>query len=167
MPKWLSDSTTMGIDSDLKADNTEKIDQLMVMRQNKTKYNEFIKHERINREMNQRIQQKMKSTNKPPPQTLEEYKNDIDLDLAGGLADLDPPNLPIPNQVDSLYVEKPIGEYEPYPHFKARKRFGADGDQGPRIIKKKFKAEPSSQTELRECALELSGEQLQKINAGP
>ena len=97
VPRWLSDSTTMGIDSDLKADNTEKIDQLMVMRQNKTKYNEFIKHERQNREMNQRIQQKMKSTNKPPPQTLEEYKNDIDLDLAGGLADLEPPNLPIPN----------------------------------------------------------------------
>ncbi len=100
----------------------------------------------------------MKSTNKPPPQTLEEFKNDIDLDLAGGLADLDPPNLPIPTQVDSLYVEKPIGEYEPYPHFKARKRFGAEGDQGPRIIKKKFKAEPTTQTELRECALELTGE---------
>jgi hypothetical protein len=32
IPKWLSDSTTMGIDSDLKVDNTEKIDQLMVMR---------------------------------------------------------------------------------------------------------------------------------------
>ena len=110
---------------------------------------------------------KMKSTNKPPPQTLEEYKNDIDLDLAGGLADLDPPNLPIPTQIDSLYVEKPIGDYEPYPHFKARKRFGGEGDQGARIIKKKFKGEPSTQTELRECALELSGEQLQKINAGP
>lgn len=96
VPKWLSDSTTMGIDSDLKIDNTEKIDQLMVMRQNKTKYNEFIKHERQNREMNQRIQQKMKSTNKPPPQTLEDFKNDIDLDLAGGLADLDPPDLAIP-----------------------------------------------------------------------
>ncbi len=56
MPKWLSDSTTMGIDSDLKADNTNKIDQLMVVRQNKTKYNEFIKQERQNREMNQSIQ---------------------------------------------------------------------------------------------------------------
>lgn len=26
LPKWLSDTTTMGIDSDLKVDNTEKID---------------------------------------------------------------------------------------------------------------------------------------------
>ena len=167
IPKWLSDSTTMGIDSDMKADNTEKIDQLMVIRQNKTKYNEFVKQERLNREMSQRIQMKMKSTNKPPPHTFEEFKNDIDLDLAGGLADLDPPNLAIPTHIDSLYVEKPIGQYEPYPHFKARKRLGGEGDQGARIIKKKFKAEPTTQTELRECALELTGEQLQKINAGP
>jgi len=56
IPKWLSDSTTMGIESEMRGDNTEKIDQLMVIRQNKTKYNEFIKHERVNREMNQRIQ---------------------------------------------------------------------------------------------------------------
>lgn len=40
----------MGIDSDLKIDNTEKIDQLMVMRQNKTKYNDFIRTERLTRE---------------------------------------------------------------------------------------------------------------------
>lgn len=26
IPKWLSDSTTMGLDSELKIDNTEKID---------------------------------------------------------------------------------------------------------------------------------------------
>jgi|LauGreDrversion4_2_1035121.scaffolds.fasta_scaffold06067_15 hypothetical protein len=155
----------MGIDSEFKVDNTDKIDQLMVMRQNKTKYNDFIKTERLTREQNMKIVQKMKSTNKPPPQTLEDYKNDVDLDLDGGLADLDPPNLPVPTQVDPLYVEKPIGEYEPYPHFKSRKRFG--GEQDTRIIKKKFKPEPTTQTELRECALELTGEQLQKINAGP
>lgn len=55
IPKWLSDSTTMGMDSDLKVDNTEKIDQLMVMRQNKTKYNEFVTTQRLNRETNRRI----------------------------------------------------------------------------------------------------------------
>jgi hypothetical protein len=132
----------MGIDSDLKIDNTEKIDQLMVIRQNKTKYNEFIKNERITREQNQKIMQKMKSTNRPPPQSLEDYKNDIDLGLDGGLADMDPPHLPIPNQVDSLYVEKPIGDYEPYPHFKQRKRFGGDSEN--KIIKKKYKPEPTT-----------------------
>jgi hypothetical protein len=161
IPKWLSDSTTMGLDSDLKIDNTEKIDQILVMRQNKAKYNEFVTTQRQNRE---RIMQKMKATNRPPPQTLEDFKNDIDLGLDGGLIEMDPPHLPIPNQVDSLYVEKPIGDYEPYPNQKARKRF-AEAEN--RIIKKKFKAEPSTQTELRECALDLSGEQLQRINAGP
>ena len=42
IPKWLSDTTTMGLDSDMKIDNTEKIDQLMVIRQNKTKFNDFV-----------------------------------------------------------------------------------------------------------------------------
>lgn len=67
IPKWLSDSTTMGIDSDLKVDNTEKIDQLMVMQQNKAKYNEFVTTQRQNREQSKRIMEKMKSTNRPPP----------------------------------------------------------------------------------------------------
>lgn len=67
IPKWLSDSTTMGIDSDLKVDNTEKIDQLMVMRQNKSKYNEFVTTQRMQREQSKRIMEKMKSTNRPPP----------------------------------------------------------------------------------------------------
>lgn len=132
----------MGIDSDLKIDNTEKIDQLMVMRQNKTKYNDFIRTERLTREQTQRVVQKMKSTNRPPPQTLEDHKNDIDLGLEGGLVDMDPPHLAIPSQVDSLYVEKPIGDYEPYPNFKSRKRFG-DGAEN-RLIKKKYKAEPTT-----------------------
>ena len=83
------------------------------------------------------------------------------------MIDYDPPHMPIPNQVDSLYVEKPIGDYEPDPHFKARKRFNASASTAGemlvvenRIIKKKFKPEPTSQTEIRECAVELTGEQL-------
>lgn len=36
-----------------------------------------------------------------------------------------------------------------------------------RIIKKKWKSEPTTQAELRDCSEELTGEQLQKINAGP
>ena len=99
--------------------------------------------------------EKMKSTNRPPPQTLEDFKNDVDLGLDGGLIESEPPLLAIPNQVDSLYVEKPIGDYEPYANFKQRKRFGGDET---RIIKKKFKAEPTTQTEIRECAMELTGE---------
>ena len=34
-------------------------------------------------------------------------------------------------------------------------------------MKKKFKAEPTTQNELRDCQVELTGEQLQKIIARP
>jgi len=34
-------------------------------------------------------------------------------------------------------------------------------------VKRKWKAEPQTQAEVRDCSVELSGEQLQKINAGP
>lgn len=40
-------------------------------------------------------------------------------------------------------------------------------DKEVRLIKKKFKSEPQTQNEIRDCQVELSGEQLQKITAGP
>lgn len=46
IPKWLQESTTLQIDSQLKIDNTDKIDQYLIIKQNKNKYNEFIKKER-------------------------------------------------------------------------------------------------------------------------
>jgi hypothetical protein len=146
----------------------------MVVQQNKAKFNDYVTTMRLQREQSIKIAQKYNGTGRHPPKTLEDHKNDLDLGLVGGLADLDPPLLPIPTQVDSLYVEKPIGDYEPYPHFKARKRFNASASTAEgmlvvenRIIKKKFKQEPASQTEIRECAVELTGEQLQKINSSP
>lgn len=68
--------------------------------------------------------------------------------------------------VDPLYVEKPIGKYEPTAHNLDRIRAKKQGDE-KRIVKKKFKAEPQTQSEIRDCQIELSGEQLQKITAGP
>jgi hypothetical protein len=154
----------MGLDSDIKVDNTEKIDQLMVIQQNKTKFNDYVTTMRLQREQSIKMAQKYTASGRQPPKTLEEYKNDLDLGL-GSMIDMDPPHMPIPNQVDTLYVEKPIGDYEPYPQFKARKRFNANASTPGemlvvenRIIKKKFKAEPSTQTEIRECAVELTGE---------
>lgn len=52
----------------------------------------------------------MKSTSRPPPTTLEEIKNDIDLQMD---FDMEPPMLAVPDYVDPLYVEKPLGKYEP------------------------------------------------------
>jgi hypothetical protein len=70
----------------------------------------------------------------------------------------------LPSEVDPLYVEKPLGKYEPVRSNNVRARLGMDQD---RIIKRKWKAEPQTQAEVRDCSIELSGEQLQKISAGP
>ena len=61
-----------------------------MIKQNKTKYNEFIKTERQNRDKEQKIQAKLKSTSRLPPTTFEEMKNDVDLGLDSGL---EPPKL--------------------------------------------------------------------------
>ena len=83
---------------------------------------------------------------------------------------MEPPHLSLPDQVDALYVEKPIGNYEPQNNV-ANKRIKRANEVGGandnRIIRKKFKSEPTTQAELRDCSEELTGEQLQKINAGP
>jgi hypothetical protein len=68
--------------------------------------------------------------------------------------------------VEPLYVEKPVGKYEPT--NASLKRIRARKDQVVnRIVKKKFKAEPMTQAEVKDCNIELTGEQLQKITAGP
>ena len=95
--------------------------------------------------------------------TLEEIKDDLDLGMELQMAE---PKFEFVQDVDPLYVEKPIGKYEPtatnLDRMRARKQ-QADN----RIVKKKFKAEPTTQNELRDCQVELTGEQLQKIIAGP
>lgn len=81
----------------------------------------------------------MKTTSRPPPTTFEEMKNDVDLGLD---IDMEPPHLSLPTQVDPLYVEKPIGAYEPMNQDKRlRQRVAADGNK---TIKKKWKSEPTT-----------------------
>jgi len=45
----------MGLDSDIKVDNTEKIDQLMVIQQNKIKFNDYVTTMRLQREQSIRM----------------------------------------------------------------------------------------------------------------
>lgn len=42
--------------------------------------------------------------------SLEEVKEDLDLGMGGAIAE---PNFEFVQEVDPLYVEKPIGKYEP------------------------------------------------------
>lgn len=62
-------------------ENTENIDQYMMIKQNKTRFNDFIKRERIIREKEQAIAQKVKATKRSPPETLEEIEKDPDLGM--------------------------------------------------------------------------------------
>ena len=61
--------------------------------------------------------------------------------------------------VDHLYVEKPVGKYEPTNASLTRIRARKDQVVN-RIVKKKFKAEPTTQQEVKDCSIELTGEQL-------
>lgn len=72
--------------------------------------------------------------------TLEEIKEDLDLGMDAAPSNM---NFEFVQEVDPLYVEKPIGKYEPtasnLDRMRARKQT-ADN----RIVKKKFKAEPTT-----------------------
>ena len=132
--------------------------------ENKHQANTFLKQERLQRERDMRIQQRLKTTNRLPPETLEEIEKDPDL----GMDCYGPPTprLELPDHVDQLFVEKPIGKYEPSQSNLTRLRNRREADRD-RVVKRKWKAEPQTQAEVRDCSIELTGEQLQKINAGP
>ena len=100
--------------------------------------------------------------------------NSVDqlLELPGNR--LDSPRLKLPEPKDTLWVIKPIGQYEPiYMEENIKKQIGKTPDDMPDDIENK-KITSSNQTgeiprthqEIRECNLELTGEDLQKIQVG-
>jgi len=95
--------------------------------------------------------------------TLEEMEKDVDLGINYKHA---VPRFERQDFVDPLYVERPIDKYEPAFNLD---RIRAKREQGnaDRTIKRKFKPEPVTQAELKDCQIELTGQQLQKITAGP
>ena len=103
-----------------------------------------------------------------------EKLNSVDqlLDLPGNR--LDSPRLKLPEPKDTLWVIKPIGQYEPiYMEENIKKQIGKTPDDMPDDIENK-KITSSNQTgeiprthqEIRECNLELTGEDLQKVQVG-
>ena len=87
---------------------------------------------------------------------------------------LDSPRLKLPDPKDNLWVVKPIGQYEPvYMEESVKKAIGKTPDDDPEVVSKKKKESgnktgevPRTHQEIRECNLELSGEDLQKIQVG-
>ena len=157
------DKVLSGLDEHQLEEKEDNIKEYLRIRANKQRFNNLVKHQRVNREKDHRITTKIKETQRAPPMTLEEIKDDLDLGME---LQMQEPKFEFVQEVDPLYVEKPIGKYEPtatnLDRMRARKQ-QADN----RIVKKKFKAEPTTQNELRDCQVELTGEQLQKIIAGP
>lgn len=82
----------------------------------------------------------MKETSRAPPQTLEEIEKDPDLGM--NTVDFEP-KFDIEKDVDPLYVEKPIGKYEPSASNLERMRAKKD-QTADRILRKKFKLEPTT-----------------------
>lgn len=155
--------TSRGVQAALRAGNVVAVEKYAAILDNKHQANEFLKRERLNRDRDTKIQERLRATNRLPPETLEEIAKDPDLGMAGyGQSQ----RLQVPAEVDPLYVEKPIGKYEPSQSNLTRLRHRREADQD-RVVKRKWKAEPQTQAEVRDCSIELTGEQLQKINAGP
>lgn len=72
---------------------------------NKERFNNYVKHERIDRTIDHRIMNKMKENGKAPPKTLEEIEKDLDLDMH---YDIKAPKFEHYQAVEPLYVERPI-----------------------------------------------------------
>ena len=86
---------------------------------------------------------------------------------------LDSPRLKLPDPKDTLWVIKPIGQYEPiYMEENIKKQIGKTPEDMPDDLEiKKVTGNqtgeiPRTHQEIRECNLELSGEDLQKIQVG-
>ena len=134
------DKVLSGLDEHQLEEKEENIKEFLRIRANNQRFNNFVKHQRVDREKDTRVTQKIKETQRAPPRTLEEVKEDIDLGMSAPVAE---PKFEFVQEVDPLYVEKPIGRYEPtasnLDRMRARKQ-QADN----RIVKKKFKAEPTT-----------------------
>jgi hypothetical protein len=148
-------------DADIEAKQHE-VRTYLANKANKERFNNYVKHERIDRTVDNRIMNKMKETGKQPPRTLEEIEKDLDLGMD---YDIQVPKFDTYQEVDPLYVERPIAQYEPqYNKDKMRAKQELMSDK---LVKRKFKPEPTTQNEIKDCATELTGQQLQKIAIGP
>jgi tRNA(Ile2) C34 agmatinyltransferase TiaS len=128
----------------------EKVDGIqyyLANKANKARFNNVVKHQRLQREKDNRIQQKVKETQRAPPMTLEEIEKDPDLGFDTRVAE---PSFEFVQEVEPLFVEKPVGKYEPSAANLDRMRAKKQSTDN-RLVKKKFKAEPLSQTEIRDC----------------
>ena len=76
---------------------------------------------------------------------------------------LNPPKFEIPmDKIETLFVTKPIGPYEPY-NKDDTYVFNPD----PTVACKPLPSKPASHSIMRDCNVELNGEMLKRIQSGP
>lgn len=111
-----------GVSAGASREITEKLDQVMLIRGNKEKYNDFLKNSRKTRQSQEKASNLLKRTQKDKiPRTIEEIEADPDLGLNPEYDRLlAEPKLGVPLESEPLYVEKPIGPYEPPVGFAAK-----------------------------------------------
>jgi hypothetical protein len=164
-----------------KSNISEKLDAYQIAKCNRKKYNEFLKSSRQDR-VNKGNKKLMLTQMKEVEEKIKLYyplnsqKKDADEDpkadarpidinyLFNANKDgLDSPRVEVPTKPDTLYVTKPVGNYEPYDVTATGQKFAPD----PNVVFKEFPEKPSSHAEVRDCNNELTGEMLQKIQVGP
>ena len=158
-----------------------KLDMYYASKNNKTKYNNFLKEQRQKR-LDSRQGKEIQEKGNLPVEKLEklvpnkefwiprdkEDKNlyhPFDYEFISGV-DTNPlqaPQYALPNPHEPLFVTKPLGQYEP-PILQKMETFKPDPNKPMKVT---YPSEPRSQTELRDTSRDLTPEELQKIFAGP
>ena len=161
-----------------KSNISEKLDAYQIQKYNKKKYDDFLKQSRVDRvsrknlkvrqekmfDIESKIKQyKTKDQDEKEDKALVERPADLACLFNTNRDGLDSPRIDAPQKPDTLYVTKPIGNYEPYDVTTTGQKFTPD----PNINFKEFPEKPASHSEVRDCQTELTGEMLQKIQVGP
>ncbi len=162
IPRWLKESTTWQMEQSLKGNAMENIEDLA---RTDKKRNTFLEEARVAREQRTIRQQKMKNTAKKFPKSLEDYLNDPDLNLEEGRPPS--PKMFLTATNDPLWVVKPIGKHEPAAIDTKRMIEYETMDSKRQYRKQPFDPRPKGEEQSAHCNAELTGEDLQKIAAGP
>lgn len=148
--------------------NPEAYDQYQMQKFNAKTANDFLTQQRVEREMMKKKGYRV-SQNAMRNDRIKTYvgkggatATDGFNTTVTGYQTMESPKLNIPMESDTLFVMKPIGNYEPYAMYDFSANLAPDS-----INPNVFPEKPESHAEARDVAGELSGEELQKIQVGP
>ncbi len=162
IPRWLKESTTWQAEQSLKGNIMENIEELG---RGDRKRNTFLQDARVEREQRAQRQIKMRRTAKNFPKSLEDYLNDPDLNLEEGRPPS--PKMFLTATNDPLWVVKAIGGHEPQAVDSRRQIEFDTGDSHRQYRKLAFDSNPKGEEQSAHCSAELTGNDLQRIAAGP